>query len=57
MKKRISATIDEDTDKILDKLLKDGTYRRMKDRLRQIFPGRMKTASRQFNLYVSATDY
>ena len=27
MKKRISATIDEDTDKILDKLLKDGTYR------------------------------
>ena len=25
--KRISATIDEETDKLLDKLLKDGTYR------------------------------
>ncbi len=27
MKKRISATIDERTDKILDSLLKDGIYR------------------------------
>ena len=27
MKKRISATIEEETDKILNALLKDGTYR------------------------------
>jgi len=27
MKKRISATIDDKTDKILDSLLKDGNYR------------------------------
>ena len=27
MKKRISATIEEETDKILDSLLKDGDYR------------------------------
>ncbi|MBI2452475.1 ribbon-helix-helix protein, CopG family [Candidatus Pacearchaeota archaeon] len=27
MKKRISATVDEETDKVLDSLLKDGDYR------------------------------